>query len=1293
MTPDDLRNEAYRRYQAGDPATAAQLCRELLKRQPRQAEAVYLLGVIAQDAGQVEQASAQYRQAALLVPDNAVFRNAFGESRLLLGNQAEALASFREALALRPTYARAHNNLGRVLHARGDLGSAQASFAEAIRLEPRYATAHNNLGAVVQAQGQLDAALAHFRQALTLQPAYPEAHFNLGTTLQALGDPLAAAARFQEAIRLRPSYIRAHFHLGQVLEQQRQEHDALACYETAARLQPKDAEIQRRLGDLLLLKKDWPAALAALQRAAALEPGQPEPFARLVYARQQVCDWRTYAADLERLWADAEKQLAAGEATAVVPFQALTLPWPRPRLLAVARSHSAAVVRHQRERGQLPLETGTGPRSQTQFGNEPKPQAAGGRLRVGYLSGDFYDHPIGHLVHGLFGRHDREQFEVFAYSFGPPDNSVFRQRIVAECEHFVEVGALSIPALARRIAANGIQVLVDLMGHTGVNRLGALALRPAPIQVSFLGMLGTMGAEFIDYLITDHIVTPPEFAPEFTERFVTLPDCYLIAEPVGQAFQPDNPGASQAGKPDLRREHGLPESGFVYCNFNSNYKIDPRTFEAWMRILVQVPGSVLWLQSAGAVFENNLRREAAAHAVAAERLVFAPFVPRPQHLLRHQAADLFLDTLLYNAAATASLALQAGLPVLTCLGDTFASRVGASLLHAVGLPELVASDLERYEQRAVELAHQPEVLDELRAKLAAQRATAPLFDTPRFVRHLERAYLAMWERYASGRLPQPIEVKELGLPSHRWGEGSGVRGGTARDATALPFPRRGDLSEASGGTQGDGQAHPSPPTPLPGGERGEDGAKIRAVLATPAIFQSAEEMRQQRQRLEEGLAALEQESLSIDDPLIEVNTTNFYAAYHGLNDRSLQARLATLYLRATPSLACVAPHCRQDGEDKPRRSPLRVGFVSCFLHMHTIGEVNVGIIRNLSRKLCRVVLLRPASPEHPVARLIRESADEVVTLSPSLEAARKEIADKRLDVLFYTDIGMEPFTYFLAFARLAPVQCVTWGHPVTTGIPTIDYYLSSVDLEPPGAEEQYSERLVRLRGLPTYYYAPAFFPPAKTRQHFGLAEDDHLYMCPQAPFKVHPDYDALLGEILRADPRGRVLFIRSQNPEWTPQLLARFRRTLPDTVERIQFLPHQGGQDYLHLLAVCDVLLDTTHFGGGNTTFKAFSVGAPIVTLPGEFARGRVTSACYRKMGVLDCIAADRQDYVKIALRLGTDPGWRQEVKSRIEAARGVLYEDAGLLRELEQFFLEATAQAEKGVRHHLPERPGGCFA
>ena len=518
----------------------------------------------------------------------------------------------------------------------------------------------------------------------------------------------------------------------------RRDYDALASYQAAVRLQPDDAEMQRRLGDLLLLKKDWPAALVALEKAIALKPDDPELFASLFRARQQVCDWRTYHAGLERLWADAEKRLAAGETTAVIPFQALTLPWPLPRLLAVARSHCDSWVHQNRKLG---LSLGV---------SHPSTRTRNGRLRVGYLSADFCDHAISHLIQGLFGRHDRERFEIFAYSFGPDDDSPYRRRIIAECEHFVDVARLSYPDIARRIAADGIHILVDLMGHTGVNRLGAVAMRPAPIQVSFLGMLGTMGADFIDYLITDPIVTPPEFAPAFTEQFVTLPSSYLIAEP--EPVATERRGHSPRPS-DCRTMVSFTVVSIVLTRSNRGL------FDVWMRILSQVPGSVLWLYSPGPVVEENLRREARARGVAPERLVFAPLVPRPEHVRRHQAADLFLDTLLYNAAATASLSLQAGLPVLTCLGDTFASRVGASLLTAVGLPELIARDrggLRTHRDRAGTEPRRPS--SDCADGSRPPRSTSPLFDTPRFVHNLESAYEEMWDNHAAGHAPRPIKV-------------------------------------------------------------------------------------------------------------------------------------------------------------------------------------------------------------------------------------------------------------------------------------------------------------------------------------------------------------------------------------------------------------------------------------------------------------------------------------------------------------------------------------------------------
>jgi predicted O-linked N-acetylglucosamine transferase (SPINDLY family) len=459
--------------------------------------------------------------------------------------------------------------------------------------------------------------------------------------------------------------------------------------------------------------------------------------------------------------------------------------------------------------------------------------------------------------------------------------------------------------------------------------------------------------------------------------------------------------------------------------------------------------------------------------------------------------------------------------------------------------------------------------------------------------------------------------------------------------------------------------------------RPSDALRVRLALLLPVIYQSADELERERSRLEESILRLEAEVRSIKDPVDDVGSTTFYMAYQGKNDRDLLARLAATYRRAVPGLGFVAPHCRGAASGRP----IRVGFLSSFFHRHSIGKLNLGFVRNLSRDHFHVTVLRFPGPDDDLSRSFQECADRVVTLPRRLDAAREWIAAEQLDVLYYTDIGMDPWTYFLAHARLAPVQCAAWGHPVTTGIPTIDYFLSSVHLEPEDGAEHYTEELVRFERINTYYYEPRRTGPAKGRSALGLADDATLYVCSQSLFKIRPDFDGLLGAILRGDPRGRVVLIASPCAHWTGLLIDRFRRSIPDCAERVVFLSPLSQEDFLELQALADVLLDTTGFGGGNTSYEAFAFGTPIVTRAGRFLRDRITYACYRQMGVLDCIAESDADYVRIALRLGQDREWRDEVRARILARKHLLYEDAGAVRELEQFLLRALERVRVRVR------------
>ena len=353
----------------------------------------------------------------------------------------------------------------------------------------------------------------------------------------------------------------------------------------------------------------------------------------------------------------------------------------------------------------------------------------------------------------------------------------------------------------------------------------------------------------------------------------------------------------------------------------------------------------------------------------------------------------------------------------------------------------------------------------------------------------------------------------------------------------------------------------------------------------------------------------------------------------------------------------------------------RVGIISNLFREHTIGHLNIGLIQQLSREQFEVVLFVFSPPKDQFAEKIYASADRVVRLSGNLERSRERVLAEHIDVLFYPDIGMEPVTYFLAFSRLAPVQCVTWGHPVTTGIPAIDYFVSDVELEPPGAESHYSERLVLLNHLPTFYYPPQLPDVRKTRADFELDASTHLYFCAQSLFKLQPDFDALLQGILAGDEQAQVLLLDSGTPEWNQQIRARLAQSLQEDFGRVRFLPRMPSSDFLNLQALVDVSLDTTHFSGGRTSFDALALGIPVVTLPGPFMRGRVTYACYRKMGMMDCVARSPQDYIDIAVRLGTDRAWHDRIRSEIQARNHVLYKNREFVTELERFFLEAREE------------------
>ena len=454
-----------------------------------------------------------------------------------------------------------------------------------------------------------------------------------------------------------------------------------------------------------------------------------------------------------------------------------------------------------------------------------------------------------------------------------------------------------------------------------------------------------------------------------------------------------------------------------------------------------------------------------------------------------------------------------------------------------------------------------------------------------------------------------------------------------------------------------------------------DVVRIIPVTMLPPVPESREHIARIRARLVEDAQALLTQDLRLGRPEKDIGHTDFYLAYHGLDDRPLKELLARMYLHAYPSLRFVSPHLAEIGAR--RDGKFRIGIVSAYLRTHTIGRLMLDFFRHLRRDIFDVTAFVFAPPDDAIAREIHELCDRVVILDSVLDDARQRIAEEKIDLLLYCDIGMEPFTYFLAFSRLAPVQCVTWGHPVTTGLPEMDYFVSSALVEPAGAAAHYSERLECLPESCAFacYGRPAAPDPAIDRAKFGFAADANLYLCAQTLFKLHPDFDALIGDILRRDPAGLLVLIEHP-PHLRAQITARWARTLADVMPRIRFLPFCNHNEFLGLLNVVDVVLDPPHFGGGNSSLEAMATGTPIVTHPGAFARSRFTYANYRRMGVLDCVASSAQEYVDVAVRLGTDRAQRALVRARLAEASRHLYNDIGAVRALEKFFADAIERS-----------------
>lgn len=602
----------------------------------------------------------------------------------------------------------------------------------AIQREPHNPALHYDLGNLLLQQAQPKNAIDCYRTALKLAPDHPQILLQLGNAYAALGRHEEAAAQFRAALRSDPGQPAAHYNLGNALRELGRPEQAAASYHAALKLDPNDADSHNNLGNVLRETGQLDQAITCYREALRLNPGLHHARMHLLHQRQHICDWE----GLEQEVAEIRRLVREEPQAQISPFAFLALP-----------GTTAAEQRRCAENWVANRFARLIADGQQLAYDQARPRHE--KLRIGYLSADFRQHPLTSLAAELMELHDRDGFEIYGYSYGPNDQSAARKRWERGFDRFVDIRPLSLHQAAQRIFDDRIDILVDLTGFTQGSRSGILALRPAPIQINWLGYPGTMGAPFADYLIADSFVTPPDAAPHYRENIVYLPGCY----------QPNDRQRPAAAAPS-RAECALPEDAFVFCCFNQTFKITPQVFDIWLEILKSTPKSVLWLLECNPWATANLRRAAEARGVAPQRLLFAPRAAQEQHLARHRCADLFLDTLPYNAHTSTSDALWMGLPVLTCAGETFASRVAGSLLQNANVPELITQTLDDYAQLALQLAANPEQLTALRRRLIASRSTMSLFDTPAFTRHVEHAYRRMWQRHAQGLPPETFSVPE-----------------------------------------------------------------------------------------------------------------------------------------------------------------------------------------------------------------------------------------------------------------------------------------------------------------------------------------------------------------------------------------------------------------------------------------------------------------------------------------------------------------------------------------------------
>lgn len=721
--------EAVAAHQAGKFFKARKLYEAILVEEQANVPALHYSGILEAQQQNATKALRLLDRALMLVPNAADILADKGKVLADIGQHQEALRCFEQSVSINPEHWMALQNQGASLLALQRPADALSVFDRLLAVKRDYPPAFNNRGLALRDLNRFEEAAASFKQALALNPRDVEVWTNLGDGLLKIKNYDESAAAYDKALAIKPDLAQAWLGHANVLCERRRYEDAVAAYDKAIALKPDLAEAWFGRGNVLCDHKRYVEALSDYEKVLSLKPNFVGAEGSRLQVKMYICDWTNRDSECARVIASIRDGRPG-----IAPFTFLGVSSSAEDQFQCAKSWAA-----------------------DKFPSARKPVWQGERyshekIRIAYMSADFYEHPVSYLMAGMFELHDKARFDVTAISLGPSDDSPLRLRLEASFDNFVDAQSFSDNQISDLVRSLEVDILIDLMGFTGISRTGVFARRVAPVQVNYLGYAGTMGAGYFDYILADRLVIPEETRPYYSEKIAYLPGSFMV----------NDSKRTISERVPSRAECGLPDNGFVFCSFNQNYKFAPEVFDVWMRLLHHVDGSVLWLSKTNEAAVRNLQREAQNRGVNPDRLVFASRVSlNEDHLARHKLADLFLDTLPFNAHSTASDSLWAGLPVLTQMGETFAGRVAASLLNAVGVPELIVLTMDEYERVALELATNPAKLALIKDKLAQNRLTTPLFDTELFTRHIQSAYEAMYERYQAGLSADHIYVPDL----------------------------------------------------------------------------------------------------------------------------------------------------------------------------------------------------------------------------------------------------------------------------------------------------------------------------------------------------------------------------------------------------------------------------------------------------------------------------------------------------------------------------------------------------